>query len=182
MKKKIFIGINLPEATKQKLVDYQEKIDRFFDDGCPIKWTKKDNLHITMFFIGFVEYDQLIEVFNKTEKALKNLGSFKIELESITYGPLGKTPKMVWANGKKIPSIVEANRKLEEELFEIKATEHNFTPHITLGKIVQWQFKKIDEDQIPQIEEYLNISFDINSIDIMESVKGKYIVLKSINL
>ena len=62
MKKKIFIAINLPEKIKSELVSYQEKIDRFFDDTCPIKWTKKDNLHITMFFIGFVEYDELIDV------------------------------------------------------------------------------------------------------------------------
>jgi 2'-5' RNA ligase len=89
---------------------------------------------------------------------------------------------MVWVNGKKIPSIIEVNRKLEEALFEIRPTEHDFTPHITLGRIIQWQFKKIDEDQIPQIEEYPNLSFDVNSIDIMESVKGSYITLKSINL
>ena len=89
---------------------------------------------------------------------------------------------MVWANGEKIPSIVEANRKLEEFLFEIRPTEHEFTPHITLGRIIQWQFKRIDEDQIPQIEEYPNLSFNVNSIDIMESVKGRYVILKSINL
>ena len=52
----------------------------------------------------------------------------------------------------------------------------------TLGRIVQWQFKRIDEDQIPQIEEYPNLSFNVNSIDIMESVKGRYVILKSINL
>ena len=69
-----------------------------------------------MFFIGFVEYDELINVINKTEKALENLQPFKIKIDSITYGPLDKTPKMVWANGEKIPSIVEANRKLEESL------------------------------------------------------------------
>lgn len=182
MKKKIFIGINLPEAVKKKLVNYQEEIDKCFDDSCPIKWTRKDNLHIAMFFIGFVEYDELVDVFNKTEKALENLEPFRVELESITYGPLGKTPKMVWVNGKKISEIIEANRNLEEALFEIRPTEHDFTPHITLGRIVQWQFKKIDEDQIPQIEEYPNLSFDVNSIDIMESVKGSYVILKSINL
>jgi len=182
MKKKIFIAINLPEKIKKDLVNYQEKIDGHFDDFCPIKWTRKDNLHITMFFIGFVEYDELVNVFNKTEKALENLEPFRVELESITYGPLGKTPKMVWVNGKKISEIIEANRNLEEALFEIRPTEHDFTPHITLGRIVQWQFKKIDEDQIPQIEEYPNLSFDVNSIDIMESVKGSYITLKSINL
>jgi 2'-5' RNA ligase len=70
---------------------------------------------------------------------------------------------MVWANGEKIPSIVEVNRKLEESLFEIRPTEHEFTPHITLGRIIQWQFKRIDEDQIPQIEEYPNLSFNVNS-------------------
>ncbi len=182
MKKKIFIAINLPEKIKKDLVSYQEKIDGYFDDFSPIKWTRKDNLHITMFFVGFVEYDELVEIFNRIEKSVEDLEPFKVELDSITYGPLGKTPKMIWVNGKKIPSIVEANRKLEEVLFEIRPTEHEFTPHITLGRIVQWQFKKIDDDQVPQIEEYPKMSFNVDSIEIMESVKGNYITLKSINL
>ena len=43
------------EKIKKDLVSYQEKIDGYFDDFSPIKWTRKDNLHITMFFVGFVE-------------------------------------------------------------------------------------------------------------------------------
>lgn len=68
---------------------------------------------------------------------------------------------------KKISEIVKANRNPEELLFETRPTEHEFILHITLGRIIQWRFRKIEEDEVPQIEEYPNISFNVNSIDIM---------------
>lgn len=65
MKKKAFITINLSEKIKNDLVKYQEKIDSQFAI-CPIKWTRKDSLHIIMFFVGFVGDDELLDVFNKS--------------------------------------------------------------------------------------------------------------------
>ena len=180
MKKKIFIAINLPERIKNKLEKYQEEISSSFNDFCPIKWTRKENLHITLFFIGFVEFDELMDVFNRVEQAVENIDPFNVDLENISYAPKADNPKMVWANGKESSEMIEINDQLEKALDF--TTVNKFKPHITLGRIIQWQFKRMELDERPDIFKEFDIFFPVESIEIMESVKGGYITLKSINL
>ena len=54
---KTFIAINLPEDIKEKLAEYQESWSEL-----PIRWTKKENLHITLEFLGYLTEQKLIEV------------------------------------------------------------------------------------------------------------------------
>jgi len=189
MNKRIFISIGLPESVKNKLVSYQEEISNsfmHFNDFCPVKWTKKHNLHITLFFVGYVELDELVQVFEAVEKIVKNHNSFKIDLKSISYGPKEKSPKMVWANGENSPELGKLQAELEKELLDVRQPDNSFIPHITLGRIVQWQFKKIEPEERPDISKDISLSLNVDSIEIMESELKKggahYIVLKSIPL
>lgn len=189
MNKRIFISISLPESVKNKLVSYQEEISNsfmHFNDFCPIKWTKKHNLHITLFFVGYVELEQLVQVFETVENAVKKYNSFKINLNNVSYGPKEKSPKMVWVNGENSPELGELQAELEKELLEVRQSDNSFTPHITLGRIVQWQFNKIELEERPDISKDISLSFNVDSIEIMESdlKKGgaQYAVLKSIPL
>lgn len=182
MKKKIFVAVNLPERVKKELEKYQEKISKSFNDFCPIKWTRKDNLHITLFFIGYVDFDELIDIFNEVERAVKKCSSFNVKMENISYAPKKENPKMVWVKGEKSPEMTKINKELEKNLFETNGESNDFIPHVTLGRIIQWQFKRIDLEERPEILEDINISFTAESIEIMESIKGGYVTLKSINL
>ena len=49
MSNRIFIAVNLPENVKKKLAEYEEN---WLD--LPIRWTKKENLHITLVFLGYL--------------------------------------------------------------------------------------------------------------------------------
>jgi len=57
---------------------------------------------------------------------------------------------MIWATGEKIK-------------------EFNLFPHINLGRIKTWQFRQIEPEERPEINENINLSFEVNSIEIMES-------------
>ena len=189
MNKRIFISISLPESVKNKLVTYQEEISNsftHFNDFCPIKWTKKHNLHITLFFVGYVELDDLVNIFEIVENIAKKHESFKIDLKSVSYGPKEKSPKMVWANGENSPELGKLQAELEKELLEVRQPDNSFTPHITLGRIVQWQFSKIEPEERPDISKDFSLSFNVSSMEIMESDLKKggahYTILKSIPL
>jgi len=185
MNKRIFISIGLPKNIQDKLVSYQDEISRSFtnfNDFCPIKWTKKHNLHITLFFVGYVELDDLVNVFEIVENIAKNHERFKIDLKDISYGPKEKSPKMVWANGENSPELGKLQTELEKELLDVRQPDNSFIPHITLGRIVQWQFNKIELEERPDIFKDIDFSFPVNSIEIMESERGHYTVLKSISL
>jgi len=97
MKHRIFIAINLPKEVKKRLTYIQDKYPEL-----PIKWTKKENLHITLVFIGEVTDENLMEVCNKISEAVSKNKTFSIDLNKVLYGPSKKLPpKMVWIAGEK---------------------------------------------------------------------------------
>lgn len=189
MQKRIFISIGLSENIKNKLVAYQEEIARSFvdsNDFCPVKWSKKYNLHITLLFVGYIELEELVPMIDRIEKVAANHGSFVIDLKSISYGPKEDAPKMVWVTGDNSSQLGSLQTDLEKEILGIKKLDSSFIPHITLGKINQWQFNKINPEERLDVFKDISLSFAVNSIDIMETNLGKgggqYAVLKSILL
>jgi 2'-5' RNA ligase len=189
MQKRIFISIGLSEKVRNKLVEYQEEVAQSFinfNDFCPVKWSKKHNLHITLFFIGYVELEELMPMIDRIEKIASNHGSFVIDLKSISYGPKVEEPKMIWATGENSKELGKLQAEIEKELLNTRKPDNSFIPHITLGKVIQWQFNKINPEERPEILKDINLSFAVNSIEVMETNLERggadYAVLKSIPL
>ncbi len=170
MNHRIFIAINLPEKIKNKLVGYQEKWP-----DLPIRWTKKENLHITLVFIGPARDEEIPEICKKTEEVASKNGSFEVVLNKICYGPPKKMPpRMVWAIGEKSESLTKLQKELETVLMSslknsFKPETRPYSPHITLGRIRKWEFKQINPEERPQVDEDIFLSFEVNSIEVMES-------------
>jgi 2'-5' RNA ligase len=175
MRHRVFIAINLPEDIKDKLASYQNKIEELFTpyraegSGAGLcRWTKKENLHITLEFLGYLTDEELMELSQKTKEMASEKKVFDIHLNKICYGPPDKKPpRMVWVIGERIK-------------------EFNLTPHITLGRIKTWQFRQIEPDERPKINEEIDLNFEVKSIEIMESQLkrggSEYTVLESVPL
>ncbi|BFT94666.1 MAG: RNA 2',3'-cyclic phosphodiesterase [Minisyncoccus archaeiphilus] len=193
MKKKIFIAINIPGKAKNKMGEYQEKITGQFNSSghdCPIKWTKKDNLHITLLFLGLVDDMEIPELFGIVEEAVSQVEVFDISIDNLSYGPIGVTsPKMIWANIGKNDELIDLQNRIQRAVLDegySAETDKKFTPHMTLGRLVQWQFRKIEPEEVPQVDDGVGLGVTVKSIEIMESFAGRggseYCILKSINL
>jgi len=50
-----------------------------------------------------------------------------------------------------------------------RVKEFNLSPHITLGRIKTWQFRQIEPEERSEINEDIDLDFEVNSIEIMES-------------
>jgi len=183
---RIFIAINLSEKIKNKLNDFQLKhLD------LPARWTKKENLHITLLFIGLATEEE-IKTISKTikEVSLKH-SSFLLKFNEICYGPRKKMPpRMVWAIGEKSEEVSRLRKELKNSLVSnlksFKPDNKAHSIHITLARINEWNFRKIEPEERPLIEEFISLDFKVNSIEIMESQLKKtgpeYTILESIQL
>ena len=97
---------------------------------------------------------------------------------------------MVWAQGEKIKELADVKQDLEKSLMDsgINFTPENrdFRPHITLGRIRTWEWRKIEQEEKPEVNEEISLNFEVNSIEVMESQlrrEGpKYTILESIKL
>lgn len=186
-KKRVFIAVNFGNRAKEEMVRLQNKIENSFNDACPIKWTRKENLHITVFFIGYVYDDDLISILDQVENVVRDFKPFRMKFNEVDFMPREKHRKMVWVFGEKNEALENLRQKIKKVILSTEKETESFLPHITLGRIVQWQFKKIEEEEIPNINDNL-VDFETNveSIEIMESEikKGgtEYIILKRIIL
>jgi len=200
MKHRIFIAINLPENVRKKLEDYQRKWPEL-----PIRWTKSYNLHVTLVFLGYLSDEEILEVCNVAREAAFRNSQFSINLKKIIYGPPQKMPpRMIWVEGEKSielgklqkdlnnsfsgfsqESKSEPQRDGKERIFFDSENRKGgaFAPHITLGRLKSWEFRAIEPEARPEVKEEIDLNFEVNSIDVMESELKKggpsYTILES---
>jgi 2'-5' RNA ligase len=190
MRHRIFLAINLPENIKKKLSGYESKWPEL-----PARWTKVNNIHITLVFLGYLGDEELVEVSRITKEVASRSSPFQVVLNKICYGPVNeggdRPPRMVWAVGEKSEEFSGLREELEKSFVQsdkvrFSKEERTFSPHITLARISQWEWRKIEPEERPEIKEDISLVFDVNSIEIMESElkRGgpKYTILESHNL
>ena len=106
------------------------------------------------------------------------------------YGPPKKMPPcMVWAEGEKSDDLTDLREDIQECLLQeirYRPEGRGFTPHITLARIREWEFRKIEPEERPEIEENIDLTFTVESIDVMESELKRggpvYSIIESHNL
>ena len=183
MNRRVFVAINLPESLKSRLARFQSKWP-----DLPAKWTKKENIHITLVFLGYVQDNEIPEILRITEEIAKKHKPFQLNFNKICYGPPKKALRMVWAMGEKSEELRDLQNDLENSLSNLSFKKENrfYSSHITLARIRQWEFKQIEPEERPQIEEFIDLSFEVNSIELMESqlkrTGAEYTVLQSMPL
>lgn len=183
---RVFLAINLPQEIKEKLFSFREK---WLD--LPFKWTKKESLHLTLLFIGALNDNQLKETVSSAEEASLRHSPFIIHFEKICFGPDKKfPPRFIWVVGEKSQELANLQGDLEESIYKNPAYKYKdkkvqpYKPHITLARIKQWEFRRLEE--IPSIEESISLDFEVFSFDLMESYLkrggAEYEVLESFQL
>ena len=165
---RVFIAINLPEEVKKELAGFFVKWPEL-----PAKWVGKDNLHITLEFLGDLTDVEIADVCKAASEVAKNHKPFEINLNKILYGPPKKDPpRMVWADGEKSEELVDLKEDLQEGLLEkiaFRPEGAGFIIHITLARILEMEFRKFDLDERPEINEDIDLVFTVESIEVEES-------------
>jgi len=175
---RIFIAISLPDKVKKELIREQDRITVMFSSKCPVSWTRKENLHITVSFLGSVSNDDLVDILKVTGEVADRHSSFDLSLKKISYGPheptLTQVPRMIWVSGEKSADLASLQDDLEnsissERRIDLSKGERTLSPHVTLGRVMAWEFKAIDTEERPDINRNISLDLGVGSIDVMES-------------
>lgn len=180
MKRRIFIAINLPEEVRKKLVGYQQKWDDL--DSNLIHWVRRDNLHITLVFIGYVTDDEMYEICQLVKEVAKKHEPFIINFERIILGPPNKTPRMFWVQGERSEELGKLQGDLEEKIEQRHGGRHAFRPHTTLARFKYPLLKSLP----PKIDDEFKSQIPVETIEVMQSnlkrSGAEYSVLESVSL
>lgn len=131
-----FIAIDPGKAIQDRLVALQENLTR---DGAQVKWVERDNLHITLLFLGEVEERALGDLCRAVAEGVRVYKTFEVAIEGAGCFPNPRRPRILWVGlGKGIQETVAVHDALESPLLDLgcyRREERRFTPHVTLGRI-----------------------------------------------
>ena len=92
--KRLFIAIELPLEMRRVFFEWQEN----YRNLSGAKWTAKENLHITLAFLGNMEESRLQQLINELTAELKNFDKFKLEFKAMVLAPVNRPARMIWAD------------------------------------------------------------------------------------
>lgn len=131
---RLFIAVDLSKSLKEKLSALQEKLKASSAD---VKWVEKQNLHITLKFLGEVPESRLEEIRQKLEAVSKEHDAFKVEIAGSGGFPGLKSIRVVWAGIKDgVEYLARLIKNIENKMEELgfPKEERVFKGHLTLGR------------------------------------------------
>lgn len=136
-KTKAFIAVDIPQDIKSKIVEVSKSLD-----SGSIKLVGLEQLHITLFFLGYVDAEQL-EAVKRILSSVRASG-FAIDLNGMgTFD--ARNPRVVFVN---ITQGAEELKALYSSLYNsisalhIKLEEREFTPHVTIARVKKFTSKE----------------------------------------
>lgn len=131
-----FIAIDCGPAIRARIDGVQEDLARV----CPeVKWVEKENLHLTLLFLGEVDNREIPDVCKAVANGLKDLPPFELSVEGTGCFPNLRRPRTLWIGVRKGSAEVKAvHAALEKQLLALgcyRREERAFTPHITVGRV-----------------------------------------------
>lgn len=166
---RIFVAINLPDGFKTELLECQKKWP-----GLPARWVSKDNLHLTLAFLGNTSKQELAEVSKLMQELGERHSTFQLSVSRIVYGPDEKRPRMIWAVIEKSPRLLTLQKDVEQTLAQsnqisYQPEKRSFSPHLTLARLKVFELQRVELDELPEVNEDILLAFRVQSIEVMES-------------
>lgn len=131
---RLFTAVPLPENVKRSLAEWgaAHKSSYSFQ-----KWAHRDDLHITLFFMGDTEEKALPKIKNALQDITASHSPFELRLNGLgTFGPPA-APSILWTGlegGRE--RLSDLHRDVQHALVRVGYTKEDksFRPHITLAR------------------------------------------------
>ncbi|KKS98244.1 MAG: hypothetical protein UV73_C0003G0186 [Candidatus Gottesmanbacteria bacterium GW2011_GWA2_43_14] len=128
MKKRLFLAFTLPETLTEQFSLYQQKLAKFEElKKLGLRLTAKENLHITLLFLGDCEEDKIGQISGTVKKACQEIAPFPLEFSRM------EMHRYIWAVYKNSASFEKLKNILEVEL--LGTISKKSIIHTTLGRI-----------------------------------------------
>lgn len=130
-----FIAIELSEEIRETLAQIQTHL-RY--SGADVKWVEKNNIHLTLKFLGEISEEKLQQVIAALEIIARENSPFEISIKDIGAFPKIEYPRVIWVGLDKGAAESKAiAERIDDELSKIGFEKETrpFAAHLTIGRV-----------------------------------------------
>ncbi len=166
--RRLFVGIPLSPALRKRLTQERET----WPEEAVI-FTAPDNLHVTLFFLGFVREEAVADVCLRVGEVCRSTESFELVWSGIRLMDSEESPKSIWLTGEPSDALRSLREAIEKEFASFITEKKVYRPHVTLAKIKKSKWLKLDEK--PKLREKLLLIEPVDTVAVFESfsLEGK---------
>jgi 2'-5' RNA ligase len=134
--KRVFVALPFTGGIRKNLSQAQQILrDRL--DGW--RWTRPDQMHITLKFIGELPVDMVAELCALVADSVADVAPFEFRLEGLGRFPVrGSNPRVLWAGcGGNVEPLITIAQQIDAACAEVLAVPpetKGFRPHVTLAR------------------------------------------------
>ncbi len=173
---RLFVAVDIPESAKDQLSR--------MSFGLPgARWIDKEQLHLTLRFIGEVDGGTFLDIRESLESV--RLEPFDIQLKGIGYFPPRKSPRVLWVGVEKSDSLLMLRNRVESVLVKtgLPPEGRKYSPHITIARLKNTHSSKVGnfisinslyESEQFQVNEFYLYSSTLTSKGAIHTIEAAY--------
>lgn len=162
-----FVAVDIESGILDQVFKTKDHIVNNSKDteSIKVKWVKKENVHLTLTFLGNVLKEKLDKMIVAIDEANFSFNKFEIEIKNLGGFPNLNKPRVIWVGiDDQTQGLSKIKTSLDEifRKFEIELENRPFKPHVTLGRV---KFLRGTNPFLNQIVDKKNISFGKMIVD-----------------
>jgi len=128
MMTRIFIGLEIPEIIRHRLVALQAEMP-----GC--RWQSAEQMHLTLRFLGDVEEKRLPDLVGAMRETM--MPPFEISARGAGCFNRNTKPIILWVGVHPLDAVTVLYKRLSERLqvLGFEQEDKDFIPHITIARL-----------------------------------------------
>jgi len=137
MKEKLYRTFIALESNKELKALMETLIEKLKKIGFKSNWTKNENVHLTMIFLGNISMQQIAKISYKAGERIFGFPTFTFKVDKLGYFTDNGIPKVLWLNvsgGETLNGLYSEFKKSVIQS-DIEISSEAFVPHITVGRV-----------------------------------------------
>lgn len=141
-----------------------------------IKWTRHDQLHLTIKTLGELDNRDLLKVGEELRRACAEIEPFSVSLGGIGTFPKNKPAKVVWIGVSEGADVLSAlYQQLEQSLSDIGLPQEGkmYRPNLTLGRVGREADLELLAESLHAVGPDVETVFEVDEVVIYAAIREK---------
>lgn len=165
-----FLAIELPAFVRDRLAALQRRLGSIDRE---VRWTRVDQIHLTLKFLGDVPDRQVPTVCQTASEVAGQYPPFDLEVQGTGCFPPRGPARIVWAGLAELPeSLKESHRAIEKAYAELgfKPEDRPFHPHLTVGRVRDQRGSHLVRPAVDAEAAFRGGSFHVEGLVVFQSI------------